>query len=117
MSRTLALVWVWHCLAGCLEVFNPGFGPADPRGLLVIKFMTEPLDLKINGSSLFLDAQPLLWNCVCHQGCEKRRIIHLRRQTPHVDTSNNNNNNNKIFLVEMLSYRPSELEEHQTHLY
>jgi len=51
MSRTLALVWVWHCLAGCLEVFNPGFGPADPRGLLVIKFMTEPLDLKINGSS------------------------------------------------------------------
>ena len=40
--------------------------------------------------------------------------MHPRRQTPHVDTSNNNNN--KIFFVEMLSYRPSELEEPETHL-
>ena len=78
--------------------------------------MTEPLDLKINGSSSSWMLSHYFVIVFAIKDVKREGLYNLRRQTPHVDTPNNNNNN-KIFLVEMLSYRPSELEEHRTHLY
>lgn len=98
---------VWRCLAGGLGRFLPqGLGQLIPESLLALNFMTDwaigPKDKGFFLSPLLVHShQLLLWYYICHEECEQRGIIHLRRLTPLIDSFSK-----EIFLVEVLGHWP-----------